>query len=86
VKHWRSRRESPVRGRLRCRARFAACLAFALATGCYLKVMKRGYGCDPSGLRARSRNLKELGTEGWVPAGRESFAGFGSCVGDDDRH
>jgi len=62
------------------------CWAYALATGCYLKVMKRGYGCDPSGLRARSRNSKELGIQGLVPAGRELFGGFGSCVGDDNSH
>jgi hypothetical protein len=86
VRYWRNRRESRVRGRLRCRARFAACWAFALATGCYLKVMKRGYGCGPLGLRARSRNLRELGTRELIPAGRELFVGFGSFVGDDDGH
>lgn len=82
--YWRKRRESRVRGRLRCRARFAACWAFAPATVCYLKVTKRGCGCGPSGLRAHSRNLKELGTPELIPAGRELFVGFGSFVGDDD--
>ena len=48
------------------------------------KVTKRGYGCGPSGLRAHSRNLKELGTPELIPAGRELFVGFGSFVGDDD--
>jgi hypothetical protein len=82
--YWRKRRESRVRGRLRCRARFAACWAFAQATVCYLKVTKRGYACGPSGLRAHSRNLKELGTPELIPAGRELFVGFGSFVDDDD--
>jgi hypothetical protein len=62
------------------------CWVFALATGCHLKVIKTACACDPSGLKARSRNLKELGTQGLVPAGSELFDGFGSCVGDDDRY
>ncbi len=52
------------------------CWVFALATGCYLRVMKMAYECDPSGLRARSRNSKESGTQGFVPAGRDLFGGF----------
>jgi hypothetical protein len=62
------------------------CWVFALATSCYLKVMKMACECDPSGRRARSRNSKESGTEGLVPAGRELFGGFGRCVDGDDSY
>jgi len=86
VKRWRDRRESRVRARLRCRARFAACSALVPATACYLKVIGRVSGCAPSGLPVRSRNLRELGTQGLVPAGKKSFDGFESCVGDDDSY
>jgi hypothetical protein len=84
VRYWRNRRESRARGRLRYRARFAACWVFALATSCYLKVMRMACECDPLGRRARSRNSKESETQELVPAGRELFGGFGSCVGSDD--
>src|SRR5580704_6279288 len=50
----------------------------------YLKVIERGSECGRSGLPVRSRDLRELGTQGLVPAGRKSFDGFESCVGDDD--
>jgi hypothetical protein len=62
------------------------CWVFALATGCYLKVMRMACECDPSGRRARSRNSKESETQELVPAGRELFGGFGSCVGSDDSY
>ena len=85
-RYWRSRRKSRARGRLRYRTRFVVCWVFALETGCHLRAMKMACACDPSGLRARSRNLRELGTQGLVPAGSELFGGFGSCVGDDDSY
>ncbi len=56
------------------------CWVFALATGCHLRAMKMACACDPSGLRARSRNLRELGTQGSVPAGSELFGGLEQAV------
>jgi hypothetical protein len=59
---------------------------FTLATGCYFKVMKLACECDPSGRRAPSRNLRESGIQGLVPAGRKLFAGSARCAGDDDSY